>query len=168
MKKLAILALLALEFAVAGCGKTATNAAENPTTSINGTWAAILSGGDGQAGVLNFVTQFNVGTSGGTLDITSFSFLTSGPCFTNVSNLTESGSASLNTSSTNEVTGTLNFTVSGGSTLSLDGTTVTGTSNNGALSGGAVSGTWTLSGSTGCSGSGTFILCQGKTTCSTT
>ncbi len=166
MKKLAILALLALEVAVCGCGNTSTNAAQVPTTSANGTWEAILSGGEGQAGVLNFVTQFNVGEGGGTLDITSFSFLTAGPCFTNV---TENGSAVLTTSSTNQVTGTLSYTVTGGgSTLTLDGTAVTGTSNKGVLSGGAVSGTWTLSGGTGCTGSGTFIMCQGATTCSTT
>jgi len=166
MKKLAILAIVALQVAVCGCGKTSTNAAQNPTTSVNGTWEAILSGGDGQAGVLNFVTQFNVGTEGGTLDITSFSFLTSGPCFSSVK---ENGSASLNTSSTNQVTGTMSYTVTGGgSTLILDGTTVTGTSNNGTLTGGAVSGTWSLSGGSGCTGSGTFILCQGATTCSTT
>ncbi len=168
MKKLVLLALLALELAVCGCGNS-TNASNVPTTaSSSSNWEAILSGGAAQAGVLNFVTTFSVGTGGGTLDITYFSFLTSGPCF---GTQTENGSAVFTTSSTNQVTGTLTYTVTGTSTssvLTLNGDTVKGTSNNGTLQSGAVSGTWTLTGPTGCSGSGSFILCQGTSTCSTT
>jgi len=161
MKKLAVLALLALEMMVSGCGTT-TNGTTTTTTSASGKWQAVMAGGDGQAGALNFVTAFTVGSGGGNLDITSFSFLTTGPCFG--ATVAESGSATLVTSSTNAVTGTLSYSVSDatstGSVLILDGTTVTGTSSSGTLHGGVVTGTWNLTGPSGCTGGGTFTMTQ--------
>jgi hypothetical protein len=164
MKKLAVLALMALEILVCSCG-TSTNATTTPTTSAGGKWQAVMSGGVGQAGALDFVTAFTVASGGGTLDITAFSFLTTGSCFNTV---TESGSATLVTDSSNAVTGTMSYSVNGtatGSTLILTGTTVTGTSNNGVLTGGVVTGTWQLTSSaTGCtSGQGTFTMTQSST-----
>jgi hypothetical protein len=164
MRKLAILALIALEIAVCSCGTHTPNT--TTTTSAGGNWQAVILGGIGQAGALDFVTTFSVGTGGGGLDITQFSFLTSGVCF--ATGESESGSATLVTDSSNAVTGTMTYTVTGistGSTLTLDGTTVTGTSNAGKLTGGVVTGTWSLTSSTsGCtSGTGTFTLTQTST-----
>jgi len=179
MKKLAILALLALELAVFGCGSSTPK--NSTTTTANGNWESLLNGGVGSASQLNFVTTFTVtdttGVSNQPLNITGFSFINAGACFANgVGAATESGNATLNTSGTNAVTGTLNFTVTSvtppGNTLSLIGN-LTGTSNGtttttGTLSSGVVSGTWTLNGGQGdpsCAGQGTFLMCQGASTC---
>ena len=176
MKKLAMLALLAVGLAVCGCGNSTPK--NSNTTTAGGSWEALLSGGTGAASQLNFVTTFTVtdttGVSNQPLDITGFSFFNDGACFANgVGTSTETGTATLNTSGTNSVTGTLNFTVTsvtpGGNTLSLTGN-LTGTSNGtttttGTLSSGVVSGTWNLTGGQGCTGGGTFIMCQGANTC---
>ena len=176
MKKLAILALLALELAVGGCGNGTPK--NSTTTTAGGLWEALLSGGIGPSSQLNFLTTFNVtdtiGANNQPLNITSFSFFNAGACFANgTGTSTETGNATLNTSGTNQVTGALNFTVTSvtpaGNTLSLTGN-LTGTSNGtttttGTLSGGVVSGTWTLTGGSDCTGGGTFIMCQGASTC---
>lgn len=167
MKKLATLALLALEIIVCGCGNGATST--TTTTSAGGKWQAVMVGGTGEASLVDFVTAFTVGSGGGSLSITAFSFLNTGACF--VSGQTESGSATLVTSSTNAVTGTLTYTVTSGNpagnVLTLNGTTVTGTSNNGVLTGGAVTGSWTLTGGQGDSScvvaNGTFTMTQSST-----
>jgi len=179
MKKLAILALLALELAVGGCGNSTPQ--NSNTTTAAGNWEALLSGGTGAASQMNFVTTFTVtdttGVSNQPLDITGFSFFNAGACFADgVGASTETGSSTLNTSGTNQVTGTFSYTVvsitPAGNTLTLTGN-LTGTSNgttttNGTLSSGVVSGTWTLNGGQGnasCAGGGTFLMCQGASTC---
>jgi hypothetical protein len=179
MNKLAILIVLALELAVCGCGSSnTTNTTTN--TSTAGNWEAQLTGGTGQASLLNFVVEFSV-TNSGPLNITRLSFFNAGACFgTNVNSSTETGTATLSTSSTNAVTGTVSLAINSvtpaGNTLTLDGT-LTGTSNGtttttGTLSNGVVVGTWKLTGSSDCSAgdttTGTFVMCQGKSTCSTT
>lgn len=178
MKKLASLLLLALELAVCGCGSS-NNSSTTTSTSTSGNWEVQLIGGTAEASKLNFVTSFTV-TNSGPLDITGFSFINAGACFaTGTNTSTESGSATLDTSSTSAVTGTLNFAVTSitpaGNTLSLTGN-LTGTSNGtttttGTLSNGVVSGTWTLTGGAGdpsCVGTGTFVMCQDKNTCTVT
>jgi hypothetical protein len=171
MKKAAILALLALELAVSGCGSS--NSSTSTSTSASGNWEAQLSGGTGAASELNFVTALTVtdtsGVSNQPLNITGFSFINAGACF--VSGETESGTATLTTSSTNQVTGTMTFTVKSGTppgnTLTLTGN-VTGTANGTSLTGGVVAGTWTLNGGgdTSCNGQGgSFIMCQNAATC---
>lgn len=178
MKKLAFLMLLGLALLVASCGTSTVP--PQTTTSASGNWEAQLIGGTGPASQLNFVIAFKVtDTNGGSsepLNITGFSFLnnSAGACFQ--TGETVSGTASLTTSNTNQVSGTMSITVvSGvpaGNTLTLTGTTVSGTANNGTLSSGAASGTWSLSGGTGCTVpagvSTSFTLCQSATTCSTT
>jgi hypothetical protein len=180
MKKLAILMLLALELAVCGCG---TSPAPNTvSTSTSGFWEAQLSGGTGEAAGLNFVTAFNV-TNIGPLDITSFSFFNTGACFANgVKGSTESGTAQFTTNTgTGQVTGNLTYTVTSaiptGNVLTLTSypNGLTGTSNGtttttGTLSNGVAVGSWTLTGSSDCTGgpssvTGNFIMCQGAATC---
>lgn len=179
MKKLAFLTLLAIGLVVSGCGNS-TNP-NTSTTTASGNWEAQLTSGRGSASQLNFVTSFSVTDTTGVpnepLNITGFSFInvSIGSCFTNgVDNSTESGTATLNASSTGQVTGTMAFTVTSlnppGNLLTLNGTTVTGNSSgitgqNGTLSNGVVQGNWTLSGSSGCSGTGSFLMCQGAPTC---
>lgn len=179
MKKLALVVLLALEIAVCGCGATNNNSTTT-NTQATGNWEAQMTGGTDQASLLNFVTTFKV-TNSGPLDITGFGFFNAGACFTTGTNAeTVTGNASFTTASTNTVTGTLNLTITSstnGSVLTLSPGTLTGTSNGtttttGSLSNGVVVGTWTLTpgnGATGCnSGSGTYLLCQDKATCTPT
>lgn len=176
MKKLALLALLALELIVSGCGNSSPST--TTSTQATGNWEAQLSGGTDQAALLNFVTTFSV-TNTGPLDITGFGFYNSGVCFATGANAeTETGTASFTTSSTNQVTGTLDLTITSATNsnvLKLTGT-LTGTSNGtttttGKLSNGVVVGNWTLqttdpncTGAPGGNG-GTFLMCQDKNTC---
>jgi hypothetical protein len=177
MKKLAILIVLALELAVCGCGSS-NNTSTETNTSTAGNWEAQLIGGTEQASLLNFVVAFSV-TNSGPLDITGFSFINSGACFANgINGSTQSGSANFTTASNGTVTGTLNLTIKSNNSANqlVVAGDLTGTSNAtsgtaGTLSNGIVTGTWTLQGGSGdpsCTGGGTFIMCQGKNTCSTT
>jgi hypothetical protein len=178
MQKFALMALLALELAVCGCGTSTPNNTTN--TQATGNWEAQLTGGTQQTSLMNFVTTFSV-TNSGPLDITGFAFFNAGACFaTGANSETASGSAAFTTSSTNTVTGTLSLTATStttGAVLNLSGA-LTGTSNGtttttGTLSNGVVIGTWTLApggGSSSCTGTttGTFIMCQDKATCTAT
>jgi hypothetical protein len=168
MKKLAALVLLALECMVCGCGNSAKSTTL-PTTSASGNWQAILVGGEGSAGAINFDTTFIVDPGGGTLNIDTVAFYTTsaGACFQ--SGQSASGSAVLVTSASNVVTGTMTLTVTSGvpagNTLTLNGTSVTGTSNNLVLNDGVVTGTWTLTGGQGdpscvSKSPGTFTMTQ--------
>jgi hypothetical protein len=183
MKKTALLILLTLPLTLGGCGTTTP--LTTVTTTTSGNWEAQLTGGTGQASKLNFVTTFTVtninGQSAQPLTITGFSFFNTQPCF--VSRETESGNATLNTNTANQVTGSMNYTVTSGVppgnmlTLTADPTKgggVSGTANGtpgttGKLSNGVAMGTWTLTGGGGDSScgnqSGTFIMCQGSNTC---
>jgi hypothetical protein len=180
MKKLAVLLVLALELAVAGCA-TNTTQSTTPGTVTNGSWEAQLTGGTEQASLLNFVTAFSLNNNGtitsGPLTITAFGFINAGKCFANgLDGSTESGKATLNTNVAGQVTGTLDFqvlsTTPSGNTLTLQGN-LTGTSNGtptsvGTLSNGVVVGSWSLTGGKGdpsCAGGGNFLMCQGTNTC---
>jgi predicted small secreted protein len=178
MKKLAIVALVALAMMLGNCASNTV--APPPTTGAGGNWEAQLVGGTGEAALLDFVTNFSVGYHGGGLTINSFSFFNTNACFSTLTG--ESGTAFLNTSASGQVTGTLTYMITGTATSSgststntltltsyqpvgLTGTS-SGTSGNTSLSNGVVTGTWSLSGSTACSGfSGTFIMCQETANC---
>jgi hypothetical protein len=181
MKKLAILTLLAMTLVIPGCG-TKTLASDPTNTTTSGNWEAQLTGGVGAASQLNFVTAFTVTDNGTgsnlTLDITGFSFYNAGACFTNgIDASSERGTAQFSTATgTGQVTGELTYTVTSnlpaGNVLTLNSypSGLTGTSNGtssttGTLSNGVVVGTWALTGSTGCTGAGTFLMCQGTNTC---
>jgi hypothetical protein len=181
MKKVAFLALLTLAAAVSSCGtRTPTTTVENTTS---GYWEAELIGGTGPTSQLNFVTQFNVTNVNGStepLDITGFSFINSqsgtGACFPSVSGW--SGSIEITVLSTNQVTGSLTYTItsSAGNQLALTTSPnggVSGTANGtagtiGTLSNGVAWGNWTLTGPCASAGTpqGAFIMCQNTNTCS--
>jgi hypothetical protein len=178
MKKVVILLVMALEFAVCGCSYNTPRTA--PLTQTAGNWEAQLINGTDQASLLNFVIGMSVITGGG-MDITGFAFFNQGSCFsTGLTAQTETGNASFTTNnSTGQVTGDLTLTITSttnGSVLKL--TTypngLTGTSNGtltttGTLTNGVAVGTWTItpgSSATGCTTqTGTFIMCQGTATC---
>ena len=156
MKEVAIVLLLAL--VLNGCGSSSTTTAQ---AAASGIWQAQLLGGSGTASGFSFITQFTV-NGDGSLNITSLQFLTNESCFP-VSGGTENGTMVLTLNTTTEgVTGTFSYVVtSGGKTLTLNGT-VTGTEVGTTLSGTTVTGTWTLTGGTGCNDTtgGSFTMTQ--------
>lgn len=190
MKKFAILAMLALELAICGCGTTPPK--NSVTTTTSGNWEAQLIGGTGPSSLLNFVTSFSVttftGQSNQSLDITGFGFFNSGPCFVlGDQQQTESGNAILNTASTGQVTGSLNYTInsttnsnvlllttnpSSGPAGGVSGTSNGTTTTTGTLTNGVVWGSWTLTSTdptcippNGGKVSGTFVMCQSTNSC---
>jgi hypothetical protein len=164
MKEVAVLLLITLLFN--GCGSSNTT---TPSTTPGVTWQAQMLGGSGPDSGYSFITQFTLNSSG-TLNITYFQFrnTSSAQCFP-VSGGTQSGQMTLTQNTTTlTVTGTMVYTVqSGGNTLTLNGTSVTGTEplNGTTLSGGVVTGTWSLTGGTGCNDTtgGSFTMTQSAT-----
>ena len=150
MKEVAVLLLVAFMFNACGSSSKTTT----PATAT-GVWSADLPGGTGSASGFSFTTQFTV-NGNGSLSISYFEFLTSGTCFP-ITGGTQTGSMVLTTNTTtNTVTGTFVYTVqSGGNTLTLNGT-VTGSvaTNTTTFSGGLVTGTWAVTGGTGCNVTG--------------
>ena len=140
MKKLAVAWLVAAILMLVGCGSN-----NSTHGNINWTWTAALSNTN-----FNFGTSFVV-NSDGTLSVSQFSFSSNGqPCF--VSGETESGSFALSGNFSGNVTGQFGFDVVSGSP-SGNTLTLTGTAN-----GNNIAGNWSLTGSAGCTGSGTFTM----------
>lgn len=128
---------------LAACGANRVNPA-----TINGGWNATLTD-NGNATAFSFGMSLLV-NGDGTLGVSNFTFTTNSPCF--VSGGSESGSFILSGTFNGTVTGKFNFAVQSGSpagnTLTLAGT----------ANGNTIAGTWTLTGGTGCTGSGLFTM----------
>lgn len=156
MRNLAILGLVAMELIVMGCGsKSSTTSTTSGTTGL---WESALIGKNAGVGVFNFTTSFTIGGDG-TLSVSYFSFLTTGPCF-GLTGDTTSGSLTGSTSGTT-ATGTFQFSVlSNGNTLAMTGTATGTTDSSGNTTWTSITGTWTLTGGTNCAGSGTFTMTQ--------
>jgi|GEM_PF-1690022 hypothetical protein len=160
MKEVAILLLVALM--LNGCSSNSTAV----QTAASGGWQAEMSGGDGVASGFSFITQWTVSGGSGALSVSNFQFLTqiNGGCFP-VTGETPTGNLKVTFNAADQVTGTFSFTIaSGGNTLTLTSTSVTGTINttNNTLSNGVIIGNWAVVGSgNGCSNvSGTFNMTQ--------
>jgi hypothetical protein len=186
MKKLAVLIVVALAGLLLSCADNTRN--NNITTTTNGNWEAGFSGGTGPTSLLGFVVQFSVtdttGHANEPLDIYNFAFYNAGECFaTGKDEETESGTATLTTASSGQVTGTLTLVITSkatGAALTLNGN-LQGMSNGtttstGTLSNGVVWGNWTLTPGNGTgpaaacttptdATSATFVMCQGESTC---
>jgi hypothetical protein len=143
MKTIAVTFLLGLGLVLVGCGSDKNSA------NINGNWtAALTDNSGGQA--FSFQTALVATGSSGTLTVNSFHFTTDSACF--VSGESETGTFALSGDFNGNVSGQFGMSVlsgsPGGNALTLTGT----------VSGGTISGTWTLAGSAGCSGSGKFKM----------
>lgn len=147
MKQSIVALLVLIGLALVGCGSNNMNA-----SNINGTWNAMLMSTTGGQAVFAFGTSLHI-NGDGSLSITNFNFTTNSPCF--VSGETESGSFTVAGNFNGQTTGSFGFAVKsgtpGGNTLTLSG----------AATGNTISGTWTLSGGTGCTGNGTFTMTRG-------
>jgi len=135
--------LLALGLVLGGCGGGGSSSG-----NVSGNWTATLTDTDGtQAFALT--TSLTQG-SGTLVTGTNLVFTTSTSCFT--SGGSETGSFVLSGNVNGNVTGTFQLTVESGTpsgnTLVLNGTVNDNT----------ISGTWTLTGTGGCAGSGNFAM----------
>ena len=145
MKRSALALVLCSILVLAACG-----GGNSHSGSINGLWTATLSDVNGDT-VFGFTTNF-VQQSGSSLQIVNFQFTTNSPCFAN-EQLSETASFVLAGDFNGNVTGQLQMTVS--TTFPSNNNVLT---LNGAANGNTITGTWTLSGGTGCSGNGTFNM----------
>lgn len=141
MKQFAVTVLLLLGLVLVGCGS-------NNPANLNGTWNATLMSGS-TAPVFTFGTALSV-SGNGSLNVTSFNFTTNSPCF--AGGETETGSFTMSGNFSGQTHGSFGMTISSispsGNTMVLNGTDV----------GNTITGTWTLTGSSGCTGSGTFTM----------
>lgn len=141
-KQFALATLLVLSMTLAGCGKSAGN--------IDGNWTTTLTTPPGGTPVFAFQTNFT-GSGGGNFTITSLTFTTAGTCFA-TGPFTETGSVSLSGDYNGHVTGSFAMTIS----TQFPAGTNNVLSLNGAVANSTITGTWTLTGGTGCSGNGVF------------
>ncbi len=188
MKKLAFLTLLAIAALISSCGSNTI--APTPTSTANGNWEAVLTGGAGPAASLNFMINFNVSTTNGngtqTLNVPYFSFINASPCFPNGAANVHGTAQLTNNTNTGQITGSILLTISSGSTTASSSapasTTLTlsadpfvtpatgeiiGTANSGVMTNGAVNGQWTLTSNvSGCTAGGSSAVVQpGFTMC---
>ena len=141
--KIMLASLLVWGIALIGCGTSSKNGG-----NINGNWTATLMDTQNTQ-VFAFKTSI-VESTNGSLSISNFGFNTNSPCF--VSGETESGSFSLSGDFNGNVAGKFGMNVQsgspGGNNLTLSGT----------AAGSTITGTWSLTGSSGCTGNGTFTM----------
>ena len=142
--KLAAVALVGFALTLLGCGNSSSSKGGN----INGNWTASLTDAHGTQ-MLAFNTSITE-SSNSTLSISNFNFSSNSACF--VSGETESGTFALSGNFTGNVAGQFGMNVAsgspGGNNLTLSGT----------VNGNTISGHWSLTGSPGCTGNGTFKM----------
>jgi hypothetical protein len=137
-----MIVILALGLTMLGCGSGSSS-----TTNINGNWSASLISTQGGQPVYSFTTTLTE-TGGNGLNITNFTFTSTGSCFVS-GQTTETGSFTLSGNFSGSVTGTFGMTITGAqNVLFLQG----GIGPNNTLTG-----NWSVTGST-CSGAGTFVF----------
>jgi len=143
MRNFAVGMLLAVSMMLAGCGSNSKHG------TINGNWTASLTDSSTGSQVFAFTTSV-IENSDGTLSISNFTFSSNSSCF--VSGETESGTFALSGDFNGNVSGSFGMKVQSG-TPSGNVLTLSGTVN-----GNTITGTWTLTGGSGCSGSGNFTM----------
>ena len=125
--------------------------------NINGGWFADLKNPDGSS-AFAFQTTLAQG-SGAAVGVTNFTFEPSPQCF--VSTTSETATFSSTGSSNGIVTGTFAMTVSTTFPAVQNVLTLQGTRNAGLTTPGSISGTWNLTGQSGCTGTnGIFTMNQ--------
>ena len=138
--------LLTLVIATVGCSSN-----NGSNTNINGNWSATFTDSQNAPAIYAFTTTFTE-ASGGAVSITNFTFTSTGSCFVE-GQTNETGNFTLSGDFSGNVKGTFGMTISAtdssGSQLVLQG---------GVGANNTITGTWSLSGSTGCSGSGNFTF----------
>lgn len=143
MNKFGVISLTLLALIFSGCAQNAK--------TINGTWQARLLNPDGSLGYV--FTAGLTQSSGSTVNVSSFSFNSSAPCF----------SGPLGPDATFSATGSSNGYQTGPFQMTIDNnnipiaTNASLTLNGNRTSDGSISGSWAVTGS-GCPGSGSFTM----------
>jgi hypothetical protein len=147
MKQVVWAMLVALGLMLGGCGGGGSSSSGN----INGNWTATLTNSDGSP-AFAFTTSFTQG-SGTSVSVTGFTFTTNSSCF--ASQTSETGTFALTGNFNGDVRGTFGLVISTmfpppqtNNVLTLQGTV----NNN------TISGTWVLTGVSGCTGNGSFTI----------
>lgn len=135
--------LLGAASLMVGCGSGSNSG------NINGNWTATLT--DPSGGTQFAFTTSLTQESGTSVNVVNFNFTTSGSCFASAT--TETGSFTLAGDFNGNITGQLGLTIT---TNSLSPNNVL--SLQGSVNGNKVTGTWSLTGATGCSGNGGFTM----------
>jgi hypothetical protein len=141
-KQLGMVVVCLLGFMLAGCGSKGSG-------NINGNWTATLTNPD-TSPAFAFQTTLT-GASGGAFTVTSFTFTSSGTCFAS-GTTTETGTVSLSGNYNGNVTGSFGMNI----TDMLPGGVSNVLTLQGTVTGGHITGTWTLTGGSGCTGNGIF------------
>jgi len=146
MKTTTLCLTAALILFAVGCGNN-----NNSPNAINGSWTAALSNTGGSQ-AFSFTTNLS-STSGTGVTVTNLSFTTQSPCFSG--GQTASGAFTLS--------GTLNGVTSGGYQMTIQSSNPTGNTLTltGTLNNNTINGAWTLTGSSGCTGTGSFVMNKG-------
>jgi hypothetical protein len=145
VKQFGIATVLAVGLILVACGGGSSSS--SPT--VTGNWTATLTNTDSTP-ALGFTTSLT--QSGGSVMVTgtNLNFTTSTACFT--SGGSQTGSFVLSGNFNGNITGAFQLIITSGTptgnTLTLQGTV----NNN------TITGTWTLTGTGGCTGSGTFTI----------
>jgi len=149
-KPIGIIILLALGLTTAGCGSSTSG-----SNSINGSWFATLTNSPDGSTAYTFAANFTE-VSGNGLDVTNFSFSVPGPCFASYSadQYSETGSFTLGANSGGKVTGTFGMTI----TTVFPAPTNNVLTLTGTVNGNTITGNWSATGLSGCSGNGTFTI----------
>ena len=148
MRRIKFAIVICLSLLLSACGSLPQ------PLNINGGWFALLKNPDGST-AFSFQETLTQG-SGTAVNITNFTFEPAPLCF--VSTTSETGTFSSTGSSEGLVTGTLLMTVSTALPASQNVLTLQGTRNTDAIDFGSISGTWTLTGQSGCTGDGNFTM----------
>jgi len=146
MKHFGFAILLGLVLTVSGCGGSSSGASQ-----INGNWTASMINADGSQ-AFSFATALRASNGSSNLTINNFTFTTAGTCFN--TSASQTGTFSFTGDFQGHVTGTFSMIIS---TAFPSGTNNVLTLQ-GAVNGPTISGTWTLTGVTGCSGNGSFSM----------
>jgi hypothetical protein len=146
MKQFGIAIVLALGLALAACG----GGNSSSSNTVTGNWTATLTNTDGTP-AFGFTTSLTQSGGSAIVTGTNLTFTTSTACFT--SGGSQTGSFVLSGNFNGNITGTFQLTITSGTPSGNTLTLQQGTVNNN-----TIAGTWTLTGTGGCTGAGTFMM----------
>src|ERR1700674_4208886 len=146
MKQFGIAVVMAVGLILLACG----GGSSSTSNTVTGNWTAALTNSDGTP-ALAFTTSLTQSNGTATVTGTNLSFTTSTSCFT--SGGSQTGSFVLSGNFNGNITGTFQFTITSGTP---PGNTLT--LQQGMVNNNTISGTWTLTGTGGCTGAGNFTM----------